>query len=376
VQARIIRRDKGLQRVIGRALHWGMRGLVWFIVVLIALAVAGAIYQAIATEIDQHSAFPGPGRMVSVDGHRLHLNCTGEGSPTVVLEAGGGYTSVEWSAWIQPKLSDHTRVCAYDRAGMGWSKPSPKPMDATQISGELHVLLQEARVGGPYVLVGHSLGGLYSRVYAERYPEEVAGMVLVDSSHPDQFERLGLESALTANRVAGAVGPPLARIGVFRLFDLFSPGPGLPPLQREQRRSLYYTTPHLVAVFEELGAIPDVLGQARETGTLGRRPLAVVSASDHGADAMTESRAEAARVEREVQILQKDLTAPSSNSTRRVVEGSTHESLVTDRRHARQVGEEILRVVEAVRTERRLEAVGPRAMNGGVSDGTDAHQND
>ena len=362
--------------MIGRTLRWGLRGLVWLIAVLIALAVAGAIYQAIATEIDQHSAFPGPGRMVSVDGHRLHLNCTGEGSPTIVLEAGGGYTSVEWSAWIQPGLSDHTRVCAYDRAGMGWSEPSPEPTDATQISGELHVLLQEARGGGPYVLVGHSLGGLYSRVYAERYPEEVAGMVLVDSSHPDQFERLGLESVHTTNRVAGAVGPPLARIGVFRLFDLFSPSPRLPPLQREQRRTLYYTTPHLVAAFEELGAIPDVLGQARQTGTLERLPLAVVSASDHGADVLAGSKAEAAQVEREIQTLQEDLTALSPNSTRCVVEGSTHESLVTDRRHSRQAGEEILRVVEAVRTGRRLEAVGPRAMNGCVSDSTGTQRDD
>jgi pimeloyl-ACP methyl ester carboxylesterase len=372
----MIRRDKGLRSVIGSVLRWGLRGLVWFVIVLITLVVGGAIYQAIATEIDQQSSFPGPGQMVSVSGHRLHLNCAGEGSPTVVLEAGGGYTSVEWSAWIQPELSDHTRVCAYDRAGMGWSDPNPGPMDATQISGELHILLQEASVGGPYVLVGHSLGGLYSRVCAEHYPKEIVGMVVVDSSHPDQFERLGLESALTENRVAGVLGPPLARIGVFRLFDLFSPSLGLPQLQREQRCSLYYTTPHLVATFEELGAIPKVIEQARETGTLGRIPLAVVSASDHGADALAGSKAEAARVEREVQTLQEQLTVLSSNSTRRVVEWSMHESLVTDKRHARQAGKEILRVVEAVRTGKRLEAVDPYAMNGGPSDSTDAQRDD
>ena len=136
MQAGLIRRDKELRTAIGRALHWGLRGLVWFIMFLIALAVAGALYQTIATKIDQHSAFPGPGRMVSVGSHRLHLNCIGEGSLTVVLEAGGGYTMVEWSAWIQPGLSDHTRVCAYDRAGMGWSEPSPRPTDATAGCGD------------------------------------------------------------------------------------------------------------------------------------------------------------------------------------------------------------------------------------------------
>jgi hypothetical protein len=96
---------------------------VGLVVVLLMLAVAGAIYQAIATEVDQRSAFPGPGEMVDVGGHRLHMNCLGEGSPTVVLEAGGGYTSVEWSAWVQPEVAEQTRVCAYDRAGTGWSEP-------------------------------------------------------------------------------------------------------------------------------------------------------------------------------------------------------------------------------------------------------------
>ncbi len=136
---------------------WVRRGLVWTIAGLLVLAVIGAIYQAIATEIDERSAFPEPGEMVDVGEHRLHMNCVGQGSPTVVLDGGLGYTSVEWSGWVQPEVAKHSRVCAYDRAGMGWSEPEPGPPNATQTTAELHALLGEADEEGPYVLVGHSL---------------------------------------------------------------------------------------------------------------------------------------------------------------------------------------------------------------------------
>jgi pimeloyl-ACP methyl ester carboxylesterase len=164
---------------------------------------------------------------------------------------------------------------------MGWSEPGPGPPNATQTAAELHTLLQEADEQGPYVLVGHSLAGLYSRVYAERYPEEVAGIVLVDSSHPDQFEGSGLVVAI--NKVVGVLGPLIARTGIPRVFNLYPTNPELPSLQREQVDSLYYRTPHQVAVFEEMGTIPETMEEARGTGTLGEKPLVVVSAADHDA---------------------------------------------------------------------------------------------
>jgi pimeloyl-ACP methyl ester carboxylesterase len=316
---------------------WIRKALLWSLVALLVALVVGAIYQAIATEIDQREAFPGPGEMVDVGEHRLHMNCIGQGSPTVVLDGGWGYTSVEWSGWVQPEVAKHTRVCAYDRAGMGWSEPEPGPPDFTQTADKLHTLLQEADEEGPYVLVGHSLAGLYSRIYAERYPEEVAGMVLVDSTHPDQSK--GSKLVVMLNRAAGVGGPLVARTGISRVFDLYPSNPELPPLQREQSDSLYYTTPHQVAMFEEMGTIPDTQEEARGRGALGEMPLVVVSASDH--DAQTEA-------------LQEELTALSSESSIRVVEGSTHTSLVVDRDHARQTSEEIVRVVEAVRTGQPL----------------------
>lgn len=315
-------------------MRWIRKALLWSLVALLVSLAVGVIYQAIATEIDQGAAFPGPGEMVDVGEHRLHLSCLGQGSPTVVLDGGLGYTSVEWSGWVQPEVAKHTRVCAYDRAGMGWSEPGPGSPNATQTADELHALLQEAGEEGPYVLVGHSIAGLYSRVYADRYPEEVAGMVLVDSSHPDQVEGSGL--AVTINRAAGVLGPLVARAGIPRVFNLYPSNPELPSLQREQSLSLYYRTPHLVATYEEMGTMPESLEKARGTGTIGERPLMVVSAAaDHGAEA---------------RAFQEDLTALSSNSTLRVVEGSTHASLVVDGGHARQTSEEIMEVVEAVRS--------------------------
>src|SRR5918997_2828830 len=160
------------------------KALLVLVIVLLALAVAGAIYQAIATELAER-AYPPPGEMVDVGGYSLHINCVGQGSPTVILDAGSGGMSAQWVR-VQREVSGTTRVCAYDRAGMGWSEAGPDPRDAEQISGELHTLLGKAGVEGPHVLVGHSFGGMYVRTYAARYSDELAGVVLVDSSSPKQ----------------------------------------------------------------------------------------------------------------------------------------------------------------------------------------------
>ena len=167
---------------------WIRRGLVWLVGGLLALAVIGAIYQVVATQIDQRT-YPPPGEMVDAGTHSLHINCLGEGGPTVILEAANFGMSAHWVR-VQQQLAKTTRVCAYDRAGLGWSEAGPEPRDARQISSELHTLLNGAAdTEGPYVLVGHSYGGLYARMYAARYPDQVAGVVLVDSSHPEQFTR-------------------------------------------------------------------------------------------------------------------------------------------------------------------------------------------
>jgi pimeloyl-ACP methyl ester carboxylesterase len=145
---------------------WIWRGLVWLVAGLLALAVIGAIYQAIATQIDQRTYLT-PGEMVDVNGQLIHINCIGEGSPTVILESGLGTMSADW-ANVQPQVAKATRVCSYDRAGTGWSERGPTPRDPKQIARELHTLLGKAGIDGPYVLVGQSFGGLYVRMYADQ----------------------------------------------------------------------------------------------------------------------------------------------------------------------------------------------------------------
>jgi pimeloyl-ACP methyl ester carboxylesterase len=137
---------------------------------------------------NQNSTSTPLGRLVSVGDHRLHIYCTGTGSPAVVLEAGMGANHLDWIR-TQPSISEATQVCSYDRAGYGWSDPGPVPRTAGQIAKELRSLLRNAEIEGPIILVGHSFGGLLSLYYARKFPQQVTGLVLIDSMHPDQFRR-------------------------------------------------------------------------------------------------------------------------------------------------------------------------------------------
>jgi pimeloyl-ACP methyl ester carboxylesterase len=154
------------------------RGLLVLCALLVALPVLGFSYETIMAVVEARR-FPPPGKLITVDGHQMHINCTGEGSPTVVMDAGLGGWSLDWST-IQPELAQFTRVCSYDRAGLGWSKPSTEPHDAQHAVHDLHSLLANSGEIGPFVLVGHSNGGLRVLLYAHTYPQAVAGVVLVD----------------------------------------------------------------------------------------------------------------------------------------------------------------------------------------------------
>jgi pimeloyl-ACP methyl ester carboxylesterase len=319
-------------------MRWTAKALLWLVVALVVLAVIGAIYQAIATERDER-AYPPPGHLVNVGGYSLHINCVGEGSPTVILESALGAMSAHWVR-VQQVVAETTRVCAYDRAGMGWSEPGPEPRDARQISSELHTLLKDADTEGPYVLVGHSYGGLYARMYAARYPNEVAGVVLVDSSHPEQFTRSPEGRAMYEQiRRLGAVIPFLTRLGVIRLFNVYPAHPDLPPQQRAQIEAFNSSTRQVATTAAEFRATPETTAQVRSTGTLGDKPLAVISAGEQSSSWLE---------------LQDELAALSSDSIHHVVEGATHESLLYESRDAQVTGAAILEVVEVVRNDEPL----------------------
>ena len=317
---------------------WIRRGLVWTAAGLLALAVIGAVYQAIATQIDQRT-YTSPGEMVDAGDHSLHINCVGQGSPTVLLESSNGGMSAHWVR-VQQQLAQTTRVCAYDRAGMGWSEMGPEPRDAKQVSSELHALLKGAGTEGPYVLVGHSYGGLYARMYAARYPEEVAGVALVDSSHPEQFTRSPEGRAMyEQTRRLVTIAPLLSRLGAIRLFNVLPAHPDLPLQQREQIEAFNSSTRQVSTTAEEFRATPEMTAQVRSAGSLGDKPLAVISAGEQSSGWLE---------------MQSELAALSPNSVHRVVDGATHVSLLYGRRDARATNATIEQVVEAVRTDRPL----------------------
>jgi pimeloyl-ACP methyl ester carboxylesterase len=338
VQPQRARRRKGVGFWFGRVL-----------LALVALAAMGASYQAVATAIDQR-AYPAPGQPVDVGGYKLHIYCVGQASagyPTVILEHGLGGASPMWG-WIQPEVAQTTRVCAYDRAGMGWSTPgsSGHPRDGRQIAQELHALLQAADIPAPYVLVGWSYGGLYVRTYAGQYPEQVAGMVLLDSSHPDQWTTTAAGQAqYAANVRLYSLVPFLARIGVPRLLGLFQPVPGLPKPHDEEMRAFFAATKDWEAQSAEFLASPATNDQVRAAGTLGDMPLSIITATDHGTPPEQEQL---------WQAWQQQLTSLSTNSVHQIVAGANHASLVAHQPDARVSAAAILKVVEAARTGQPL----------------------
>jgi pimeloyl-ACP methyl ester carboxylesterase len=195
------------------------------LVTLLAVLLLGLLYQLTGVLRDRKK-YPPPGKLVDLGGSRLHLRTTGQGSPTVILESGIAASSASWSG-IQAMLSKHATVCSYDRAGFGWSDPRPEPRTPRQLALELHELVMHAELQSPFVLVGHSFGGLIVRAFAVQYPNEVAGLVLVDALHhgewlrPTERQKRMLRGGVLFSRV----GVVLASVGVVRLcLDLATRG--------------------------------------------------------------------------------------------------------------------------------------------------------
>jgi pimeloyl-ACP methyl ester carboxylesterase len=330
-----------------KPIRWTWRVLLWLVVALLVLAVAGAIYQAIATEHAER-AYPPPGEKVDVGGYRLHINCVGQGNPTVVLDAGSGGMSAQWVR-VQQEVSGTTRVCAYDRAGMGWSEMGPGSRDARRITGELHSLLGKAGIEEPYVLVGHSFGGMYMQTYAARYPDGVAGVALVDSSTElDQFsQRPEARESHEPQEQTFAVVPLLVRLGVYlparlgvvRLLSKLDPAsPDLPPQQRAQIDALTPSTRQVTTYALEFLAPTQTLRPGGQ-GSLGSKPLAVVTAG----------KSEPSWLKH-----QDKLVTLSSNSIHRVVKEAKHTSVLYDRSDSQATSDAIVEVVQAVRNDQSL----------------------
>jgi pimeloyl-ACP methyl ester carboxylesterase len=308
------------------------------VLVLLALAFLGAIYQAIASA-NERRAYPPPGQLVDIGGYKLHLYCTGQGSPTVVFEGGLGAPAFAW-AWVQPEVATMTRACSYDRAGLGWSDPGPEPRTGQQMVTELATLLHDAGESGPYILVGHSLGGLNTRLFAAQYPTDVAGIVLVDASHEAQSERMpaAYQQVDAANLQMNMLLRIASRLGITRLLDALGLLPSVEslvgPLPRDvlpvaaaflvHNPSQWDTGYAELAVLDtdmaQIAALRGMLGQP----PLGNLPLVVITAA-RPADLSRLPRDFPIQEGRRVWLeLQDDLATLASNSIHLVAEQSDH----------------------------------------------------
>ncbi len=302
---------------------------------------AGAIYQYWSTQKDER-AYPAPGKMVDVGGYNLHINCTGiseEWQPTVVLEAGKGLSSIDWIL-VQPGLAKFARVCSVDRAGYGWSDESPLPRTSEYIADELQLLLANSGEQGPFILVGHSFGGATIRIFAHKYHEQVAGLVLVDAVHEDKNEKLlslwhssfSLEYfVMSRPRLAAFVG----NIGLARLWIRNANPNGLrhdaAPELKAMALAKLSTTKFIRALSEEEAHLDHSLKQLKKVAQaqqpeLGDIPLTVITAGlSHIHEGMSEETAAWTKAFEEAwNILQKDLATKSRNSRQVFAEKSGH----------------------------------------------------
>jgi pimeloyl-ACP methyl ester carboxylesterase len=254
----------------------------WVFLLLILALLFSSGYQAAASAADLRQ-YPAPGQLIDVGGHRLHIYCLGQGEPTVVMEAGLSGWSTDWIR-VQPEVAKSTRVCTYDRAGYGWSDPGPLPRDSQQVASELHILLSKSGINGNIILVGHSQGGLFVQYYAKTYPQQVAGIVLVDSVHPEQSlsmqadVRKKYEGELRALTLLTKI---LAPTGLLRLAGQSETiiADKLPSEYQAMARSLGFQSKAYRALDEETAAFEQSQAEVREAGPLPTVPLAVISSS-------------------------------------------------------------------------------------------------
>ncbi|ALO67056.1 hypothetical protein AS189_11810 [Arthrobacter alpinus] len=321
-----------------RQLHsWSKGWLLYPVMALLALASIGGVYQTLGAAADA-KAYPMPGQLIDVGGYSLHLNCTGSGSPTVVLQPGAGEMSSN-HGWIAPAVAGDTRVCVYDRAGRGWSEPADTAQDATQIATDLHTLLKRGNVPGPYVLAGHSFGGLYVLTFAAHYPEEVAGMVLIDSTDrapadnpeapsgvPGSYDALGRVSTLISTS---------GRLGLGRLYAPFEVG-SLPPRSQDEVSANIASPGNLRSTIDEYVQANTSMIEAASLRDFANKPLVVLTAGI-GNDSKHQAAQDA-------------LAKLSTNTVHRTIDWASHEALVAEQEGAAITTQSILDVVSSVRS--------------------------
>lgn len=292
-----------------------------FALFILLLSLSGVVFQWAAGIYDRHLS-PPPGQLVDVGGFRMHINCLGQGTPVVVMDSGVSDSSLSWYK-VQPQISKSTRACTYDRAGLGWSDASPEPRTSRVIAQELHTLLHNAGISPPLVLVGHSMGGYDVRMYASLYRADVVGMLLVDSSHPEQSKRLPASTKKSLGEWQRKLEKQqyLMPFGIPRLMGWCGNG-------TEQLRAALLAIQCRVqqprTTLAETAAFEESAAQVQASGILGDLPLIVISEDpDKPIPGLTPTDSKISQ--QAWDEMQEELAHLSSNATRLVALGSGHQ---------------------------------------------------
>ena len=300
------------------------------------------------------SVEPPPGEMVDVGGYKLHINCVGPENdlPTVVFEAGGGVSSPT-NYWIQEGVSKTTKICLYDRAGLGWSEESGLPRDSKTVNEALHTLLDKAGIKRPFVFAGHSIAGLYMRDYVERYPDEVLGLAFLDPSHPDQNRRFGLTDAQREEQMSTVhttifVVKLLMKTGVMEVYNPTLGGDAAlyPENIRKQVDYLSKRPETLDRILLEVADFEKAGEQAAQNKSLGDRPVIVISATKPMDPALLPEGVSAEKYQSAFVELHDEITALSTKGKHIKIDTATHMSLITNKENAEKAVEYIIEVVK------------------------------
>jgi pimeloyl-ACP methyl ester carboxylesterase len=315
----------------GRGARWWLGRLSLGLGVLAVTLAAGTTLTSAKLKRDLNAQYPPPGQLVDVGGYRLHLYCQGSGGPTVVMDTGTGGNLLAWSS-VQPEVAKFTRVCTYDRAGLGWSDPSPRPRTTEVMVDELHTLLERAGVPQPYVLVGHSFGGLNARMFAHTYPGEVAGLVLLDSQHEQGESRFPQEYAKNYQTFGDMAGLLIRT----RIASLLGSVNAIRPLMLDQK-DVAALAPEQAGAYVALqrlngieGSLAEFTGltasfaQGRAAGIADLGDLPLVVLSHEVCEGCGTTPEMVAQVEQVHQQLQAELAAQSARGRHAVASGSGH----------------------------------------------------
>ena len=290
-------------------LKWIGRIALGLLILLVGLIIIGLVQESTARN-NYHAEFPAPGQMVTINDHAIHLHCTGAGTPTVVFESDlDQYGSLSWLL-VQPAVAESTRACSYDRAGIMWSEPGPLPRDGATIATELKAVLDTAGEEGPYLLVGHAFGGAYIRIFAGRYPDDVYGMVLIESSHPDMLTRYA-EYGVKPEIPDSSIRPLISLLSHLGTPSRYQGNPyNLPPEINDPMQA--FLPESSMAWFDETVVSPDSLAQAGQYEELGSFPLIVIVSGT------TSNVSNGQQLQDVWQELQAELLQLSDNSTMRI----------------------------------------------------------